>query len=984
MARYSYDVNTTTRYIDVHKQFNGGLKTVDTDDALGAVFLRDAENVSLSEFGFIEKRYGTYEKAAQQLSGNLQGYWEFLGRKIYAINGVFHIDGSSPIDDFYLENADYRYPAAASLGFTDNTTYYTGTLQTTRQMNAVVKNDVLYIFTGTYPIYVKEVGGALKFFLMPVEVPNYDEIVVTGHNLLEDDYDNVYEFDGSNFSTNTTGNFLDPEFYVRKTNWFPQFPYVEEVDTTDTNANKLNFEIAYNIDGNISNSSTNPYYEIYLNDISFAPSGSTASDQFTSINEESLTVNVINTNYNTGTAVDRFLTTENNAFNYNFFSNTVQFSKNLKVGVWYQVFLFYNSANINYDWSDFGFSASFYETDQFNTILPFRLETKVEGGIAYLKVKKEYFPNVSEIVTHLSVGSWLSTLSPFPNSVAFKEVYTIPSTLNTIKSTNLEISVTDLVPGAWDFRFNIQLRAIYSSSISVEKEIFYTISNVNITPEKLLDRPGDEGVPIEPHPIWSCNNVIEHFNKLMVWGSTEMKNSVFYSFPDRPGYFPSKFYLDFGSDSEDPVVSVAPYMNILVVQTPNQTWGLRGNSGYLDSPAPYTPFTINPTVGTIAPKSVRPIRNHLFFLSNQGVIALKSLYAADEQYNIEFVDLNIRNIVPQDSDAVGIQFDNQYWLNFPNYGITLRWYIDKKAWVKDTYGTWDEFNGVFKYQIINGKLEFITHPSAFTVVDANEDGIPDNLTIYKIGVDYSLPTDLFEPITSKFETSFLNQNYPFHPKNYKEAKLDFTIQNEYNLGRLPVYDSEDGVFDLEAGVNSITLSTANPLLKNHKYRIEYNKDDVEITSISLDGSIIPIFGLTEVSGGIYDFYVTNDMTAGIQLDISVNTGVELPTSVLIRDVTYDSSLNFLIQVVSEDGILNTDDYNSYETPSFDLLLNLQDQFGDFNFGATDFGKSVTVVSTVKLSGKGYNSKVYIVDVSKSKWTLESMGITFKMKRPRSR
>ena len=62
MARYPYDVNTTRRYIDVNKQFNGGLKTIDTDDSLGAVFLRQAENVSLSEFGFIEKRYGTYEK----------------------------------------------------------------------------------------------------------------------------------------------------------------------------------------------------------------------------------------------------------------------------------------------------------------------------------------------------------------------------------------------------------------------------------------------------------------------------------------------------------------------------------------------------------------------------------------------------------------------------------------------------------------------------------------------------------------------------------------------------------------------------------------------------------------------------------------------------------------------------------------------------------------------------------------------------------
>jgi hypothetical protein len=55
MARFNYDVDKITRYIDIHKQFQGGLKTVDTDDALRDVYLREAENVSLSEFNFIEK-----------------------------------------------------------------------------------------------------------------------------------------------------------------------------------------------------------------------------------------------------------------------------------------------------------------------------------------------------------------------------------------------------------------------------------------------------------------------------------------------------------------------------------------------------------------------------------------------------------------------------------------------------------------------------------------------------------------------------------------------------------------------------------------------------------------------------------------------------------------------------------------------------------------------------------------------------------------
>jgi len=56
MAKQAFDVNTTTKILETTKQFVGGLKTVDTDDSLGSFYLRDAENISLSEYGFIEKR----------------------------------------------------------------------------------------------------------------------------------------------------------------------------------------------------------------------------------------------------------------------------------------------------------------------------------------------------------------------------------------------------------------------------------------------------------------------------------------------------------------------------------------------------------------------------------------------------------------------------------------------------------------------------------------------------------------------------------------------------------------------------------------------------------------------------------------------------------------------------------------------------------------------------------------------------------------
>jgi hypothetical protein len=366
----------------------------------------------------------------------------------------------------------------------------------------------------------------------------------------------------------------------------------------------------------------------------------------------------------------------------------------------------------------------------------------------------------------------------------------------------------------------------------------------------------------------------------------------------------------------------------------------------------------------------------LFFLSKQGIIALKSLYAADEQYNIEFVDRNILNIVPRDDDsAVGIQFDNQYWLNFPKHRITLRWYIDKKAWVKDTYGAWDDFNGVFKYQIVNGKLEFITHPSRFTgTIDTHpDDGIPDNPAIYKVGVDYSLPTDLGGDIVALFETAFLNQNYPFHPKNYKETKMDFTVQNEYNSGRDPIYRNEH----INISQNTHTIPAPN-LLKNHRYELTYN-EDLTITNILLNTTPLEY---TE-DDGVVIFLLPNDAPIGgdlvIQGDFQNYDG-----GAILVDITYDHVLDFKTWIISEDGTLNLENFQGYNQSKADIPIELGAKFGEWVFGRSDLGNKLTAIKTIKLAGRGYNVKVYFEDYSKSKWTLESLGITYKMKRPRSR
>lgn len=106
MAKYAKDVNKNVKIIDIQKQFPGGLKTVDTDDALGQVYLREVENVSLSEFSFLEKRFGLSEQEefnflqAFPNTERIQGYFEYT-KKDGGVDKILFADG-----DVFIKTSD--------------------------------------------------------------------------------------------------------------------------------------------------------------------------------------------------------------------------------------------------------------------------------------------------------------------------------------------------------------------------------------------------------------------------------------------------------------------------------------------------------------------------------------------------------------------------------------------------------------------------------------------------------------------------------------------------------------------------------------------------------------------------------------------------------------------------------------------------------------------------------------------------------------
>ena len=789
MAKSRFDVNTTTKLLESTKQFIGGLKTVDTDDSLGAFFLRDAENISLSEYGFIEKRYGIVDSLDIDTTGveltstdKVQGYFEyirvdgyidkilFVGGRLYLkraesatfvkVTQLHKVEGVPNItDDLFNNYLDDFW------GFSNQTiNSFDRIFNTGKDIEGVRIEEILYIFTGIYPILYKGDG---KFYLLPEFIPDFSELKIFSHNIHNSNNAEAYTqpiFEVGNCEI-IEDDLLAKAFEFASETIFPRLPYTNKQGTI------FNTRIAYRLH-----------------------KGILPPDPFKGFLQES------------------------------------------------------------------GFAAGPQQNGLLADISPRAYYRPAGFGASELEWRE--IPRSSLIYSHrtnsapideiTSFGTYNEELAPpdftqHPQGISYYDL-DIKTPGDDILSTEpFDIGIINMPVGSYDIRFDLTLRlsgwqyigSELESNLSYKTEQLETITRVyrdiTFTEEKLQDYN-----EIDPAGLWTCHKVLNHYGKLMAYGSEINPERVYVGHPTYNEFFPEFFTIDFETDDDQIIQQITPFMNILVVQSESYTWGLKGIDALTGAESPYQQFTISPLYGTIAPKSVRPVRNQLFFLSREGIVSLQSLYAIDDQYNVKHIDQNIENIVPLDPDAVALQFDNQYWIHFPNSNpiSTFRYYIDNKSWVKDTHFEWnglDEngepqlssivFNGVFSFRRKDGDLYMVTHPLKLAT---------GNFKVLKLLVDESIPTDLGEAPKTLFETAYMNQGYPFHPKKYLEQRYDFKIQNEFNFA------ADGEVFTLDGVVinnEESTLQNIATLKKNHNYEIAFTYPGMQTA-----GTVVDEFG----------------------------------------------------------------------------------------------------------------------------------------------
>ena len=893
MAKSRFDVDTTTKLLETTKQFIGGLKTVDTDDSLGAFYLRDAENISLSEYGFIEKRYGLVDtgefddSAIVQLLAHphqdykVQGYFEYI-RKDGFIDQIVFINGrlflARPDDGVSQspETSDGRFRQVKVLEKLDDKLYISDELfnnyvqqfildpvkypnQTTGQtrinfddlflgveeIEGVRHEDVLYIFTGVYPITYKGDG---KFYLLEEFVPTFTELKIFSHNIHNANNAEYYSeitasetIENSKFLRTSDDNvvfeFLDEVAY-------PRLPFTRKEGTIFT------IDLAYTLHPNLLPAIP---FTSFIEGAAIRPEAQ--GGKFAEI---------IPRVYYRPAGIG---------------ASELEWREIPKDDLKYTRRTNFDEANFNID------------TFKTYSVQNPPVFSDYEGGV-------EYFRFDWEFQSTRAVNQPITSENPY------------------------KVEIQNMPIGTYDIRVDLILQtagyeAVGTDDLKFVRTVLKTIPRVyrdiTFTEEQLVDY-----LDIDPAGLWTCNRVLNHYGKLMAYGSKINPQRVFIGHPTYTEFFPEFFTIDFETDDEQEIQKITPFMNILVVQSESFTWGLKGIDALIGSDSPYQQFSISPIYGTIAPKSVRPVRNQLFFLSRDGLMTLQSLYAIDDQYNVKRLDQNIENIIPQDRDAVAIQYDNQYWIHFPNTNnnMTLRYYIDTKSWVKDTYFEWnglDEngepqeseitFYGISRYLRKDGDLFFITNlmqPSPIA-----------NLTFKKIKIDESIPTDLLEAPKTMFETAYMNQGYPFHPKKYMEQRFDFTLQNEYNFARQgEIYRLPGVSSQLVEGEQVIDITDIPGLLPNHTYRVEvaeitpsgYDSElPYQVNSVALkqDGQVIgltlaavqttttPILFEDSSVGNTISFRLINndeqpvDLYYGVDLDINIRNNIaEYPNKIL--------------------------------------------------------------------------------------------------------
>jgi hypothetical protein len=306
-----------------------------------------------------------------------------------------------------------------------------------------------------------------------------------------------------------------------------------------------------------------------------------------------------------------------------------------------------------------------------------------------------------------------------------------PTTYKTLGTGN-SLSVPKVTIES-DYVIRITMRKVATTTILATYDLDYKIN-------KVLDLSKDKTAQSTIH---SCTRATVYWNRLVLYGDPTNPALIYISQVNTPNYMPSLLTLDFENPRREPLTQLLPYRNGMLAFTKTSTQLLTGSS-----PEDYKRSMLHTDIGCISSKGAAVMKNHVAFLSMQGVYVLKTSSTTDDKATVDKIDGKIANIVPLDTNAIALFVDGQFQITFPSQKMRLRFYQEIGAWTKD-YSEKFSFTNMW-------------------VVDGTTYAQSENM-VYEF--DTNLYTDDYMAYTNSFESKAFSLSQPYHRKKLKELHL---------------------------------------------------------------------------------------------------------------------------------------------------------------------------------------------------------------------
>lgn len=312
---------------------------------------------------------------------------------------------------------------------------------------------------------------------------------------------------------------------------------------------------------------------------------------------------------------------------------------------------------------------------------------------------------------------------------------------------------TERASTAGDYEVRVSMRKTATTEILSEMVIPLTVTTLASETKEATNT------------IHQCNRVFLHWGRLMLYGDPANPATVYMSHLNTPNYVPSLLNLEFDSPRRESITQVVHYRNSLVIFTKSSTQALYGTG-----PEDYRRVMLHTDLGCVAPYGAAVMKNHIGFVSLQGIYALKTMGLTDDKATVEKLDVKISNIVPKDQNPLVVYTDGQLQVTYPNQKMRFRFYDQLGSWTKD-YS--EKFNFSVMYNI-DGDIYCLSSLGNYVF-------------------DRSVYQDDDYNYTNYWETKYLNFGQPYHEKKLKELQV-LTNPNDEELNcTIYVYADEQAV-----------------------------------------------------------------------------------------------------------------------------------------------------------------------------------------------